>query len=539
MYLLRHFFIQGTVVGAIATLLASCSTPTLPRPTVEPLPQDPNARAYFNGNPAAAYRDPYRQQARLGDNLEQAIAAEIAKARISADVAVQEFRLPAIAAALAERHAAGVRVRVVLENSYNRDYTEVESPNQLDEDERERYATYRLLVDENGDGRLAPEEIARRDALAVLRNAGIPILDDTADGSKGSGLMHHKFAVIDDRTLLVSSANYTLSGIHGDFGNLDTRGNANNLLVFESPELASYFTAEFELMWGDGPGGNPDSRFGKQKPPRSFPPVPIGNGTVSVRFSPSSAAIPWAQSSNGAIATTLQNARQSADLALFVFSEQKIADALASARQNGTEVRALIDPSFAFRPFSEGLDLLGIAIAPQGCQHEPDNRPWTPPISTVGFPALPAGDKLHHKFAIADGRTVITGSHNWSAAANENNDETLLFINNPTVVRHFQREFDRLFAIAQLGIPDWVQKRIDEQKQQCPTFVTPSLTGAPAGKININTSTQKQLETLPGIGPVAAQRIIQGRPFSSPEDLQRVKGIGAKTVEKLRDRIAF
>ena len=319
MHLLRHFFLlryfwfrgwfRGILCGAIAASAASCSRPSLPPPTAEPLPQDSSARVYFNGNPARSYQDSYLQRSRLGDDLERAIADEIAKAQTSADVAVQEFRLPKIATALADRKAAGVRVRVVLENTYNRDYAKATSPDRFDADERQRYATYRFLVDENGDGRLAPEEIARRDALAILRNAGIPILDDTADGSKGSGLMHHKFAVIDNRTLLVSSANYTLSGIHGDFGNLDTRGNANNLLVLESPELASHFAEEFELMWGDGPGGNPDSRFGKQKPIRSLSTVSVGNGTISVRFSPSPATVPWEQSSNGAIASTLQNAR--------------------------------------------------------------------------------------------------------------------------------------------------------------------------------------------------------------------------------------
>ncbi|MEO1340339.1 MAG: phospholipase D-like domain-containing protein [Cyanobacteria bacterium J06635_13] len=57
---------------------------------------------------------------------------------------------------------------------------------------------------------MSPSEIAQRDALTMLRKAGVEIIDDTADGSKGSGLMHHKFMVVDRQTVILGSANFTL-----------------------------------------------------------------------------------------------------------------------------------------------------------------------------------------------------------------------------------------------------------------------------------------------------------------------------------------
>jgi len=56
----------------------------------------------------------------------------------------------------------------------------------------------------------------------------------------------------------------------------------------------------------------------------------------------------------------------------------------------------------------------------------------------------------------------------------------------------------------------------------------------PLGKIDINTATEKELTTVPGIGHVIAARIIAARPFRSADDLKRVSGIGDKKYEQIR-----
>ncbi len=61
--------------------------------------------------------------------------------------------------------------------------------------------------------------------------------------------------------------------------------------------------------------------------------------------------------------------------------------------------------------------------------------------------------------------------------------------------------------------------------------------------VNVNTATQAELETLKGVGPAKAKAIIEDRskngPFKSVDDLDRVKGFGKKSVDKLRNDLTI
>ena len=570
---LFHHHLHSPLGILLALGLSACqqgySQPV--RPT--PLPQDDLLQVYTNHEPSSRYTEPYRKQTRDGDDLEQKIVDAIAAAHSTVDVAVQELRLPKIAAALIERYAAGVKVRVILENTYSRPFstfTPEEIAQQPDRD-RGRYEEFRQLVDRNGDGQLSQEEIAQGDALVMLDRAKIPRLDDTADGSAGSALMHDKFVVVDGRTIIVTSANFTTSDVHGDFKSPASRGNANNMLKISSPELATLFTQQFNVMWGDGPGGKLDSKFGIKKPFHPAQSVTIGSTTVEVQFSPTRPSIPWERSTNGLIGKTISTAKRSVDMALFVFSEQKLVNLLETVHQNGVEVRALIEPGFAYRSYSEALDMLGIALA-DGCKQEAANHPWQNPITTVGVPRLPPGDLLHNKFGIVDQETVITGSHNWTAAANTGNDETLLVVHSPIVAAHYQREFERLYTNAILGIPPAVQKKVTQQGK-CPSkqsnAVIPTAAKQRSGKpnhsstkatptdsaahpqptktkaplqVNLNTATQAELDALPGVSSALAKRIVAARqqhPIRSLDDLDRIPGVGPKLLKRLETHVTW
>lgn len=60
---------------------------------------------------------------------------------------------------------------------------------------------------------------------------------------------------------------------------------------------------------------------------------------------------------------------------------------------------------------------------------------------------------------------------------------------------------------------------------------------APGQKVNINTAAKEQLDALPGIGPVKAQAIMDGRPYKTKEDIMKVKGIKQGEFNKIKDLI--
>jgi competence ComEA-like helix-hairpin-helix protein len=111
-------------------------------------------------------------------------------------------------------------------------------------------------------------------------------------------------------------------------------------------------------------------------------------------------------------------------------------------------------------------------------------------------------------------------------------------------------------ASAAGGFTQSIRKRADSGRfpnieQQTPAPVPPQKPPAArssgSGKsakltapVNINRGTAAELQTLPGIGPKLAERILDTRaqqPFKSVDDLRRVPGIGVKTLERLRPHI--
>jgi competence protein ComEA len=92
-----------------------------------------------------------------------------------------------------------------------------------------------------------------------------------------------------------------------------------------------------------------------------------------------------------------------------------------------------------------------------------------------------------------------------------------------------------------LFAPAYVWAQTAEAPKTEETNVEAQVAQTDPGKININTASASDLRTLKGVGKKRAEQIVKDReangPFTTPQDLTRIKGIGPKTVAKNLDII--
>jgi phosphatidylserine/phosphatidylglycerophosphate/cardiolipin synthase-like enzyme len=235
--------------------------------------------------------------------------------------------------------------------------------------------------------------------VSALRAQNVPIVED----GRGA-LMHHKFMVFDRRAVWTGSMNFT--------ENCAYRNNNHGLLIVDDG-LAENYSTKFRWMFEL-------KKFGGRPTPQDqipFPQVVLTDGTGVRNYFSTHDDVGMQ------VVEEIRRAKESIHFLAFSFTHKAIGEAMLEARQRGVRVSGVFEETQAGSKSSwfRGMKELGCDVLKDG---NPRN--------------------MHHKCIVIDGGTVIAGSFNFSASADNSNDENLVMIRNRRIAGMFQEEFVRV-----------------------------------------------------------------------------------------------
>lgn len=267
---------------------------------------------------------------------------------------------------------------------------------------KKRGVRVRVVLDlVNGSHELKASESAGReafDALKALQDAGVPVVD----GGRSNGLMHNKMIIVDGATLFMGSWNASYN---------DTFRNNNNLLQITSQKLIANYQAKFDELFVD-------KRFGTKAIVKALTPKMTLDGTdVENYFSPPDQVM-------DKLIAEINKAQKSIRFMAFTYTYPALSSAMIARAKAGVKVEGVIEN----RGASNG------ALVPLFC---------------ANLPVRTDGNKytMHHKVIIIDDQVVITGSFNFTATADNANDDNVLIIRSPAVAALYNQEYAKVYGI--------------------------------------------------------------------------------------------
>ena len=149
------------------------------------------------------------------------------------------------------------------------------------------------------------------------------------------------------------------------------------------------------------------------------PTIPLALYKAETHFSP-----------NGGVAANIikaiNNTKSSIDLAIFDLTSNDITSSLEKAQKRGVKIRIIADSRQA-----KGHNSMMPTLA--------DDQ------FNLKITHGEGRGIMHNKFAIFDGKLIVTGSYNWTNNAERFNYENAIFITDPNVIRQYQKEFDKIW----------------------------------------------------------------------------------------------
>lgn len=221
----------------------------------------------------------------------------------------------------------------------------------------------------------------------------LPVNMSDSKSPEAGYIMHNKFYIFDNKTLITGSANLS----HTDMSGF----NSNSIVVIESPQAAKIYKTEFEQMFG--------GKFHNEKisHPKNF------NQNLQIYFSPQDKSI------TNAVLPLINKAQRYIYIPTFVLTENRVTEALINAKKRGVDVKIIIDALNASGKYSKHQILRNNGIQ----------------VKTENY----AG-KMHSKSMIVDDKYTIIGSMNFSYSGENRNDENLIVITDSDITK-FYRDF--------------------------------------------------------------------------------------------------
>ncbi|KAF4526722.1 hypothetical protein B566_EDAN015754 [Ephemera danica] len=338
-------------------------------------------------------------------------------------------------------------------------------------------AKVRLLIDHT----MAQSEPYR---LQELVNRGVIV-----QPAQTRFMLHHKFAVVDNKLVITGSFNWTAQA---------TLGNFDNAVISSNSALVTPYTAEFQRLWNlfslpkdsdnekelkerlqkypflrqaawdDIIVGHkaPDFKmlnklrtlfvryfYGDPSPSPAteeddanntanainevlfFPDEGIVcngfllNDNAECKFGPKCKYLhrPTSLSKMGGY---LESAETSIDICMYIFTSRKLTEAILRViKERQCRVRILIEASMILKEPDRAKELYNEGVILHATKIS---------IKDLGF--------MHHKFAIVDNKLVMAGSFNWTRQASMGNYDNVIVSNSAQLVTPFVKEFDRLWT---------------------------------------------------------------------------------------------
>lgn len=233
--------------------------------------------------------------------------------------------------------------------------------------------------------------------IGELEAVGIPAVADNR-----SAFMHDKFFVIDRKCVWTGSFNITVNAAFK---------NNENAVVICSDDVAENYGVEFQEMF--------EGKFGAKSPANTPHPITELDGVkIENYFAPEDEVM-------AKIIDTVAKSEKSVHFMAFSFTDDDLADKMVLLLKKGVEVSGIFE--------TQGAD-----TAASECKTLVENQ------AKIGLDGNPY--TFHHKVIIVDGKAVIFGSFNFTANADNQNDENLLIIHSEKLAAQFEQEFQRRFA---------------------------------------------------------------------------------------------